>query len=221
MGIIDVTGQKFGRLTALYRAKTEPGKKIKWVCKCDCGNVTIVDSYKLRHGISKSCGCYMRETSRKTIRRISITHGKTHTRLHVIWTSMKGRCYSEHYDSYYNYGGRGIKVCDEWLDDFMNFYNWAMANGYNDTLTIDRIDNDLGYSPENCRWVTTKEQARNRRTCVYLTVDGETKTVAEWAEITNQPDGRLRARMRQGWNDEEVVYGRDKPGAIKIERHLA
>lgn len=122
---------------------------------------------------------------------------------------MKGRCYIKSYASYKHYGGRGISVCEEWKNDFMAFYNWATENGYEDTLTIDRIDINGNYCPENCRWVDQKTQSRNRRTNVFLTDNGITRTVAEWAEITGQTDNRLRARIRNGWSDHEVIFGKE------------
>lgn len=128
-------------------------------------------------GDSVSCGCYRKEKVTK--------HGLYNTRLHSIWNSMITRCYNKNRKSYKNYGERGIKVCEEWRNNFQAFYDWSMSNGYNDNLTIDRIDNDENYSPNNCRWVDYKTQARNRRSNRKYTINSETRCLSEWCEILN------------------------------------
>lgn len=172
--IVVEKNKKFGRLTVLDRANeyTKYGYAI-WNCKCDCGNIVKVSSKNLREGHTKSCGCLKRET----VIRTHTKHNLSRNRINKIYLAMKNRCYCKTSDRYSYYGGRGIKICDEWLSDFMSFYNWAMANGYNDKLTIDRINVNGNYEPSNCRWITKGEQTRNtRRNRIY-----KGKCFSEWA----------------------------------------
>lgn len=178
--VIDLTGQRFGRLTVLSLAKIE--RKTYWYCKCDCGKETISDSSSLRTGHKKSCGCLHDDLSRERLTKMNETHGESKTRLYKIWVDIKKRCYRKTFWAYDRYGGRGITLCDEW-HDYTVFRDWCIANGYADDLTIDRIDNDGNYEPSNCRWVDRKTQANNKSNVRHITYNGETKTVSEWAEI--------------------------------------
>ena len=132
-------------------------------------------------------------------------HGLSATKLHRVWWGMIERCYKRYHKSYSEYGGRGIKICDEWRDDFKTFYDWAMSNGYAEKLTIDRIDNDKGYSPDNCRWVTQSCNARNRRTSRLIEYDGVVHTLVEWSEITGLNPDTITERLKMGWTVQEAL----------------
>jgi len=200
---IDLTGQRFGRLTVISRAENAKRGSARWHCKCDCGKVTIVVAGSLKSGNTKSCGCITSE--RMNTIKLRLTHGKTDSSLYKIWEAMKERTGRQSCKNYNNYGGRGIFVCDEWKNDFQTFFDWAMQNGYKKGLTIDRINNYDGYLPDNCRWATTKEQNNNRRNNKYLTHDNKTMTVAEWADALGINNGLLRNRLRRGWTIKDVL----------------
>lgn len=191
----DITGQRFGRLVAIERLGLDKSRQHSvWLCRCDCGNVKAVKSKELLRGETTSCGCYAKERSRARCaaltgdRHPSYRHGAKRTRLYRIWSGMKYRCCNTNAKSYPRYGGRGITICPEWQHDFKAFQEWAISHGYRDDLSIDRIDNNKGYSPDNCRWATKRTQAlnrqpykhRNHKTPVYE-VNGVSKSAKEWA----------------------------------------
>lgn len=206
--IVDLTGQRFGRLTVIERAENH-GRQTYWKCRCDCGNFKEVNGAKLKNGHTKSCGCLQTKRIVKSNiqRNPHKTHGMSDTRLYRIYKKMYRRCYRPQTKYYENYGGRGIEICQEWLGEhgFENFAKWALENGYADNLSIDRKDNDKGYSPDNCKWSTAKEQANNTRSTVFLTYKGETKPASAWSEITGIRQDTLTNRKRNGWSDEDCI----------------
>jgi hypothetical protein len=194
--VIDLTGQRFSRLTVIGLDDRGIKGKTYWLCMCDCGNVTSVRSDSLRAGRIKSCGCLHNEKAAANVSK-NHKHKMSGTRIYQIWQGMKARCYNKNNARWQRYGGRGITVCSEWKNNFQAFYDWAIASGYQDGLTIDRIDNNGNYCPENCRWATQQEQARNRRTNIDITIGNSTRTLTEWCEIFNLDYGKMYARYQR------------------------
>ena len=200
--LIDLTGKKFNRLTVLKRVENRK-KSVMWLCKCDCGNETIVDGFSINHGKTKSCGCLQSEKARANAK-----HGKTKTRLYSIHHSMKQRCYNKNNTRYKNYGQRGIIVCNEWLGEngFINFYNWATNNGYKYNLTIERIDINGNYCPENCTWISAQEQANNKTNNIYVELNGERLTLFSFCKKYNYNYDLVQKRIsRWGWDLERAL----------------
>lgn len=189
----DLTGKRFGMLTVISKSCNR-NKNVYWNCRCDCGNTIEVKTAELNRGTTISCGCY----AKKRLAEENTKHDKSDTRLYKIWYGMKRRCYDSEMESYEDYGGRGITICKEWLDDFMNFYNWAMANGYRDDLTIERKDVNGNYCPENCCWATYLTQARNHRNTIRLELFGYEKPLAEWNDIAEVSYYRSYQRYKRG-----------------------
>lgn len=205
MQIKDLTGEKIGRLTVLRRIEDyyyPSGRHdVRYACKCDCGSEINVLGIHLRSGHTLSCGCLRAEKARNKM----LKHGMTNTRIHVIWKNMLSRCFNESRPDYPLYGGRGITVCEAWEKSFDAFYAWAMGNGYNDTLTLDRINVNGIYSPENCRWVTQKEQCNNTRRNIVVNYNNETHTLKEWCTILGLNYGTISSRVKRGWSPEDAL----------------
>jgi hypothetical protein len=209
--IQDISNRRFGRLIAIKLAFVKPLKRGTlhfWLCKCDCGKEKSISKQKLLSGETKSCGCLQRDTAKRD----STTHGLAGHPLWSLWRDIRNRCYNPKVNSYHLYGGRGVAMCEEWRNDFMAFYNWAIGNGWKPGLQIDKDKKarEIGvepllYSPERCEFVTPKENNNNRRSNVYIEFNGETKTVAQWSELYGMSQHLVSARLRRGWPIEQAL----------------
>ncbi len=202
---IDLTGQKFGKLTVVS-LHGRINRITYWLCECDCKDKTkkTINGADLKRGKTKSCGCVH-------IERMT-SHGMARTRIYKIYKGMKNRCYNIKSDDYDKYGGRGIIICEDWLgeeDGFVSFYNWAINNRYSDDLTIDRIEVDGNYEPSNCRWSTPIEQCNNKRTNRPITINGEIKNLNEWAREYNINPQTFHYRVEAGWKGEDLLRSVD------------
>ena len=198
----DLTGERFGRLVVLnvdHYQKTEHCKRVFWKCLCDCGKYTVIRSDCLTSGNTTSCGCFDYE------RRCKPNSIKKHKLYRVYW-AMKDRCYHTTCKAYKYYGGKGVKIYQEWLDNYENFYNWCMNNGYKNGLTIDRIDVNGNYEPNNCRFITQKEQVNNTTRNRIFTFNGESLNIAQWAEKLDININTLYARLvTNKWSVERAL----------------
>lgn len=201
----EMIGKEYGDLTVLSyshsenkkyydksRKKERVRKKHFLKVSCKCGKEKLQTPFRLKSGRSKSCGCRG-------------GHGKSYTRIYRIYRGIKNRCYNENATDFKDYGGRGIKMCDEWLGSFQAFNDWSIKNGYTNKLSIDRKDNEGGYTPDNCRWVNWLTQNNNRRSNVYITYGGRKLSASEWARKLNVSSDTLTDRKRRGWTDEEII----------------
>lgn len=194
----DLTGKRFGKLVA---KRLIVGSK-KWLCHCDCGKNITVFPCNLKSGKTTSCGCFQKECASKRFKK----HGLRTSKIYTVWANMKQRCYNNKNAYYHCYGGKGVKICEEWLKKFENFYDWSINNGYKEGLTIDRINVDGNYEPTNCKWATTKEQSLNTTRNVFLTYNGQTKTIYEWGMETGISNGTIRTRIKKlGWSVQRAL----------------
>ena len=181
----------------------------QWLCKCQCGTEIVTRGAYLKNGNTKSCGCTKIEWAKKHVKELNksqIKHNDSKTRLYKIWIGMKDRCNNPNNSRYLSYGGRGIFVCKEWNNSYESFKNWSLHNGYQENLSIDRINVNGNYEPNNCRWATNKEQQNNMTTNKLLTYNNETHTLSEWSEITGINKSTLSKRInRSGWSVEKAL----------------
>ena len=197
-------GERYGHLTVIKPIGSTP-KDVLWLCKCDCGNEKIIAARHLYTGRRSSCGCI----------NPFVTHGGTRTRLYNIWAGMKQRCYDQKDPSYQKYGKKGITVCEEWIYDYPAFRDWSIKNGYDDSLSIDRIDNSKGYSPDNCRWATVKEQANNRTSNRVYEVNGIKGNITQLSDVFSIKYATARARINRGWSAERAFTTPTRIGNYK------
>lgn len=202
----DLTGKRFGRLTVIKKIGAAKNRQILWLCKCDCGKEKIIIGSSLKNGYSTSCGCYAKEIHSKN----NSTHNCSKNRLYNVWALIKQRVYNKNNKEYADYGGRGITICKEWSEDFMSFFKWAYANGYDENAkkgecTIDRINVNGNYEPSNCRWVAMKIQNLNKRNNKILSLNGESHTISEWEKITGIGNHLIAKRLKLGWSIEKTL----------------
>ena len=198
--LVDLKGKRFGRLTVIRRVQDARDQHVQWFCRCDCGEAAVVRGKYLKSGHTQSCGCLQRERVSQAL----MKHGMSEHPLHNVWENMKGRCYDPKCDQYRNYGARGIVVCKEWLYA-EKFFEWALAHGWKQGLTIERIDNDGNYEPGNCRWATYKEQNRNRRNNRWLECNGKKMLLTDWAAELGMSPSAIHVRLKLGWSLERAL----------------
>lgn len=201
-------GAKYNRLTVIAFEKVKRGKSPSWnwIVRCDCGTLKSVSPYRVLNGNTKSCGCYKKDQTIEYNQQSKKIHGGRHTRLYHIWRGMKSRCFNENNADYKRYGGRGITVCDEWENDFAVFRDWALCNGYSDDLSIDRIDVDGDYCPENCRWTDWSTQNKNRCSSINVEYNGKTVNLVDLADMVGIRYGTLYQRIHlYGWPIDRAI----------------
>ena len=211
----DLTGKVFGRLTVIEFSHNGSNWSVYWKCRCSCGAYIVVRNNNLLSGNTKSCGCQKLDSSRA----MCTVHNLRRHPLYNVWAAIKQRCNNPQDKNFHYYGGRGIKLCDAWNNSFVDFYNWAIGNGYQKGLTVDRINNDGNYEPANCRLVYVIDQHNNTRSNRYLTYMGRTLTMAQWARELGIDYRRLQSRINLGWDmDRIVAVGNRKANVSEIIR---
>lgn len=201
MKLHDLTGMQFHYLTVVKASHSKRGD-MYWNCICKCGKETVTKGTHLKSGNTKSCGCY-----RDELYKINAAGSRRKNKLYRVWQQIRYRCYNPKVAPYKNYGGRGIRVSEEWRNNFDEFYEWAMRNGYKDGLEVDRIDNNGDYGPNNCRLADRKTQLNNTRRNVFIEFDGKKLTIAQWSQITGINRTTLSYRLRKGWDTKRMFGG--------------
>jgi len=202
---LDIAGIRFNRLVAVSIVGIGPGRSALWTCNCDCGGSIITRGTFLRSGLSQSCGCLRKEKVSAANRARLLMHGETvggNSRTYRIWANMISRCTNPNSDSYKYYGAKGIKVCEKWRK-FSNFLD-DMGRAI-DSMSIDRVNCDGDYEPDNCRWATSYEQANNKRNSVFLILNGDTKTMSEWSRFTGISVSTIHSRLKKGWSTNDAL----------------
>ena len=200
IGVRDLIGQRFGNLVVIKKDSEYIDKNGKrrasWLCKCDCGKTKVLSGISLKYSGTKSCGCLSNRNNKECS---NVANNEKNTVLYDRWRGMLYRCRTHN-----RYAGRGIKVCEEW-HDYNNFKKWALENGFNESLSLDRTNNNGDYAPDNCRWTSDKKQANNRSNTILLTYNGETHSLSEWADILDVPYNRLASRVNRGWEVKDII----------------
>lgn len=208
---IDLTNERFGKLKVIKRVENNEHNQVCWLCRCDCGNEKIIIGQSLKSGATTSCGCLQKNAVKEFCKKSFTTHGMAKTRLNNVYHNMKARCNNKYRKEYKNYGARGISVCEAWNNNFKIFYDWAMANGYKEDArrgecTLDRIDVNGDYEPNNCRWITNKKNCNNKRNNCYIVYNNEKHTMSEWAEIKKIKISTLSMRINKyKWSIERAL----------------
>lgn len=214
----DLTGKRFGRLKVIRYDHSDKNRNAVFLCKCDCGNEKMIMGRRLitRTKPTRSCGCLQKEKAKQHLSDLEKmglvkhnqrrTHGMSKKHIYKVWINMRKRCFNKNHEHYKYYGYKGIKVCDEWNNSFESFYKWALSNGYEKNLTIERIDVNKDYCPENCTWISQKKQIRNRTNTVFIKHNGTTKPMIEWCEIYGVNYKIAHQRYKKGMPFEKVFY---------------
>lgn len=188
---MSIIGKRFGHLVVVNLYSSDQ-QTTYWTCKCDCGNEKVIPRHLLINHHTQSCGCYLKTRMKK----LNYSHGLSYSRIYSVWGDMKQRCTNFQAANYYLYGGRGIQVCEAW-NNFENFYQWAITNGYQDTLSLERIDVNGNYEPNNCTWIPLSDQCENRRNSKKITYNNETHTISRWAQLLHIPRSTLEYRIKK------------------------
>lgn len=199
----NIVGSQYSRLT-VQKLAYKKNRRLYYTCLCECGCKVDIRKDQLTRGITKSCGCLQKDIAKKTMAENMKKYGFSEHPLNKIFNGMKQRCYNEKDKGFRYYGKRGISICNEWLNDFKTFYNWAIENGYKRGLSIDRIDVSGNYTPNNCRFVSMKVQNTNKKNNLHIEYKGETKTLSEWCEKLNLKYSTTYMRLNRGWDIEKA-----------------